>query len=230
MRRELKMENAAMPLSEIQERPIADIENQLGLPTGFLLSLYTHEDDWSFVIKSHAFLEAALTHLLAEHLGKEDLLPVFAYLETSNVRTGKLAFVKAFDLLDKGARRFIHTLSELRNDLVHEVSNVNFKFETHVAQLSDKERKEFIGAFDYAFVEVVQASQRQMDDRLRATLDRIVLTAPRLALVAGVAMIGLDIYFRNRGVSTPRQYVILLGEMVIKEWEALQDTPIATTP
>jgi hypothetical protein len=212
-----------MIIPETQERPIADIENQLGLPTGFLLHLYTHEDDWSFVIKSHAFLEAALTHLLADHLGKEDLLPVFAYLETSNVRTGKLAFVKAFDLLDKGARRFIHTLSELRNDLVHEVSNVNFNFADYVANLSDKERKEFIGAFDYAFVEVAQASQRQMDDRLRATLDRIVLTAPRLALVVGVAMIGLDIYFRNRGAETPRQYVILLGEMIIKEWEAFQD-------
>jgi len=217
-----------MLFSETQERPIADIETQLGLPTGFLLYLYTHEDDWSLVIKSHAFLEAALTHLLADHLGKEDLLPVFAYLETSNVRTGKLAFVKAFDLLDKGARRFIHTLSELRNDLVHEVSNVNFKFDTHVAGLTDKERKEFIGAFDYAFVEVVQASQRQMDDRLRATLDRIVLTAPRLALVAGSAMIGLDIYFKNRGVETPRQYVLLLGEMIIQEWEALQDAPAPT--
>lgn len=211
-----------MPISETQERPIADIENQLGLPVGFLRGLYDHEDDWSFVIKAHAFLEAALTHLLADHLGREDLLPVFAYLETSNVRTGKLAFVKAFDLLDKGARRFIHTLSELRNDLVHEVSNVGFNFAAYVSSLSDKERKEFVGAFDYAFVEVVQASQRPMDDRLRATLDQIVLTAPRLALVAGVAMIGLDIYFKNRGAETPRRYVILLGEMVIKEWETLQ--------
>jgi hypothetical protein len=212
-----------MPLSQPQERPIADIENQLGLPAGFLKGLYDHEDDWSFVIKTHAFLEAALTHLLADHLGKEDLLPVFAYLETSNVRTGKLAFVKAFDLLDKGARRFIHTLSELRNDLVHEISNVRFTFATYVDSLSDRERKEFIGAFDYALVEVVQASQRPMDTRLRGTLDRIVLTAPRLALVAGAAMIGLDIYFKNRGTETPRQYVMLLGEMVIKEWETLQD-------
>ena len=212
-----------MPLSQPQERPIAEIENQLGLPAGFLRGLYDHENDWSFVIKSHAFLEAALTHLLADHLGKEDLLPVFAYLETSNVRTGKLAFVKAFDLLDKGARRFIHTLSELRNDLVHEISNVRFTFAAYVSSLSDKERQEFIGAFDYALVEVAQAGQRPMDDRLRGSLDRIVLTAPRLALVAGVAMIGLDIYFRNRGAETPRQYVLLLGEMIIKEWETLQE-------
>ena len=212
-----------MLIPETHERPIADIETQLGLPTGFLISLYTHEDDWSFVIKAHAFLEAALTHLLADHLGKEDLLPVFAYLETSNVRTGKLAFVKAFDLLDKGARRFIHTLSELRNDLVHEISNVRFTFAAYVSSLPDKQRKEFIGAFDYALVEVVQAGQRPLDDRLRGTLDRIVLTAPRLALVAGVAMIGLDIYFRNRGAETPRQYVLRLGEMIIKEWETLQE-------
>ena len=121
------------------------------------------------------------------------------------------------------ARRFIHTLSELRNDLVHEVSNVGFNFAAYVSGLSDKERKEFIGAFDYAFVEVVQASQRPLDERLRRTLDQIVLTAPRLALVAGAAMIGLDIYFKNRGTETPRQYVTLLGEMVIKEWETLQD-------
>ena len=212
-----------MSFSQPQERPIADIENQLGLPTGFLRGLYDREDDWSFVIKSHAFLEAALTHLLADHLGKEDLLPVFAYLETSNVRTGKLAFVKAFDLLDKGARRFIHTLSELRNDLVHEVSNVGFNFATYVAQLSDKQRKEFVDAFDYALVEIAQAGQRPMDDRLRNTIDRIVLSAPRLALVAGVAMIGLDIHFKNRGTDTPRQYVLLLGEMVNQEWDALQE-------
>ncbi len=212
-----------MPISEAQENPIAEIEKQLGLPPRFLRGLYDHEDDWSFVIKSHAFLEAALTHLLADHLGKEDLLPVFAYLETSNIRTGKLAFVKAFDLLDKGARRFIHTLSELRNDLVHEVSNVNFNFETYLEQLSERQRKEFVSAFDYALVEVSRASQRLLDDRLRTTIDRIVLTAPRLALVAGVAMIGLDIYFRNRGSETPRHYVLLLGETIISEWETRAD-------
>ena len=117
-----------MIIPKMQEQPILEIETQLGLPPGFLHYLYEKEDDWSFVIKTHAFLEAILTHLLAEHLGKPDLLTVFAYLETSNVRTGKLAFVRAFDLLDKGARNFIHSLSELRNALVHDVSNVGFRF------------------------------------------------------------------------------------------------------
>src|SRR6187551_2310931 len=57
-----------MSITPEQERPIAVIEQQLGLPVGFLRELYDRGDDWSFVIKAHAFLEAALTHLLAKHL------------------------------------------------------------------------------------------------------------------------------------------------------------------
>ncbi len=211
-----------MPTSETQERPIAEIETQLGLPSGFLLHLYQKEDDWSFVIKIHAFLEAVLTHLLAEHLGRPDLLPVFAYLETSNVRTGKLAFVKAFDLLDKGARRFVHTLSELRNELVHDVSNVNFRFPDYVSQLAEREQKDFVGAFDYAFAEVAQAHHWPAEQELSSTIDRIVLTAPRLAIIAGTAMIGLDIYYKNRDAVTRRAAVLRMAEIIVGEWRGLQ--------
>jgi hypothetical protein len=214
-----------MPLTEAQENPVAEIEKQLSLPPRFLRGLYEHEDDWSFVIKSHAFIDAALTHLLADHLGKEHLLPVFAYLETSNVRTGKLAFVKAFDLLDKGARRFIHTLSELRNDLVHEIGHVNFKFETYLEKLTDKERKDFIVAFDYAFAEVAQAHEWPGEQELSSTIDRIVLTAPRLTIIAGTAMISLDIYYKNRDAATRRAAVLRMAEIIVNEWRGLQTAP-----
>lgn len=210
-----------MPTPDTQEHPIMDIETQLGLPPGFLVYLYQKEDDWSFVIKMHAFLEAVLTHLLAEYLGKPDLLPVFAYLETSNVRTGKLAFVRAFDLLDKGARRFVHTLSELRNTLVHDVSNVNFHFADYVSQLNERERKDFVGAFDYAFAEVAQAHQWAAEEALSSTIDQIVLTAPRLAIIAGTAMISLDIYYRKRDAVTRRAAVLRMAEIIVGEWREL---------
>jgi hypothetical protein len=211
-----------LPFSQPQERPIMEIETQLSLPPGFLLQLYENEDDWSFVIKIHAFLEAVLTHLLAEHLGKPDLLPVFAYLETSNVRTGKLAFVRAFDLLDKGARRFVHTLSELRNTLVHDVSNVNFRFADYVCQLTEREQKDFVGAFDYAFAEVAQANQWPAEQELSSTIDRIVLSAPRLAIIAGTAMISLDIYYKNRDAATRRTAVLRMAEIIVGEWRGLE--------
>ena len=211
-----------MVTPQVQEQPILEIETQLGLPPGFLRHLYENEDDWSFVIKVHAFLEAILTHLLAEHLGQPDLLDIFAYVETSNVRTGKLAFVRAFDLLDKGARHFIHSLSELRNALVHDVSNVGFHFPDHVSQLTDRGRKDFVGAFDYAFAEVAQAHQWPAEEALSSTIEQIVLTAPRLAIISGTAMIALDIYYKNRDAAIRRAAVLRMTEIIVTEWQALQ--------
>ena len=216
-----------MVMPQMQEEPILEIESQLGLPPGFLRHLYENEDDWSFVIKIHAFLEAILTHLLAEYLGKPDLLTVFAYLDTSNVRTGKLAFVRAFDLLDKGARNFIHSLSELRNALVHDVSNVGFRFSDHVSQLTENSRKEFIRAFDYAFAEVAQAHRWPAEEALSSTIEQIVLTAPRLAIISGTTMIALDIYYKNRDAATRRAAVLRMTEIIVNEWRELQSAASA---
>jgi hypothetical protein len=46
---------------------IKDIERDLGLPIGFLVTL-KEEDDWSFIIKLHALFEAAYSHLLSQTL------------------------------------------------------------------------------------------------------------------------------------------------------------------
>jgi len=57
--------------------------------------------DWSFVIKLHALLETAVSQLLVHALGGEELVDVFSALEMSNIKTGKLAFVKTLGLLPK---------------------------------------------------------------------------------------------------------------------------------
>ncbi|MBC7948355.1 MAG: hypothetical protein H7Y42_10780 [Chitinophagaceae bacterium] len=123
------------------------LEKALGVHEGFLEGLI-NEDDWSFIIKAHALLEAAVTHLLCKALQKDKLLPIFSFLELSNKSSGKIAFVKALDLLDKEDRRFISSLSELRNKLVHNVSNVNFGLQAFVNELSPKELSEFVTKFD----------------------------------------------------------------------------------
>ena len=42
---------------------VENLEKTLGMPPGFLSRL-VEEDDWSFVIKSHALIESALSYLL----------------------------------------------------------------------------------------------------------------------------------------------------------------------
>ena len=124
------------------------MEGVLGLPIGFLMSL-EKEDDWSFVIKAHALIEAATTHLLVVSTGDTRLASVFKMLELSNTRTGKYAFINALDLVDSHMKRFIRKFSELRNLLVHEISNVSFSFDKHIKSLDSNQKKQWKIAFGY---------------------------------------------------------------------------------
>lgn len=107
---------------------VGETLKSLGVARSFFDELLTKGDDWSFVIKIHALLEAALTHLLASELERPELTDILSKIETSDKRAGKVAFVKALKLLDEDHRRFINALSELRNVLVHDIRNTSFSF------------------------------------------------------------------------------------------------------
>ena len=56
------------------EGSVRTLGTDIGLPIGFLEGLRA-EDDWSFIIKVHALIEAAVSHLLCSVLGKATLHP-----------------------------------------------------------------------------------------------------------------------------------------------------------
>lgn len=130
------------------EEAVSLLEVDLEIRQGFLMKL-KDEDDWSFVIKSHAFLEAALGHLISDALSETVLHGVLANLETSNARSGKLAFIKALSLLDEEARRFIRSFSELRNSLVHDIGQVDFSFDYYLNSLDKQQKTSFVKSFGY---------------------------------------------------------------------------------
>jgi hypothetical protein len=119
------------------EDSLGRLEEDCGLPHGFALALL-EEDDWSFIIKLHALMESAVSQLLANALARPELADVFAALEMSNTKTGKIAFVRALDLLPKQHTDFIRALSELRNQLVHRVKNITFDLSQHFTAERDK--------------------------------------------------------------------------------------------
>ena len=128
-------------------RGLAELEASIGVEPGFFERLQ-REEDWSFVIKLHAVFEETVTHLLAYHFQEEALNDLLARLELSNKTTGKLAFLKALGLQGTENRRYISSLSELRNALVHDVRNCSFNLKEMVGGYSDKELKAFAVRFN----------------------------------------------------------------------------------
>jgi hypothetical protein len=72
------------------KKDLRELERSLGLPEGFIERL-EEEDDWSFVIKAHALVEAAMTQLLVHELHKPQLGDIIARLDMT-APFGKLAF------------------------------------------------------------------------------------------------------------------------------------------
>ena len=121
---------------------LAALEDAFGIPEGYIDNL-KNEDDWSLIIKSHALLESATANLLCHYFAKHELIDVFASMEMSNKRSGKFAFLSALNLLGKEERRFISELSELRNLVVHNASNVTFGLREYISSVSDAKQKQF---------------------------------------------------------------------------------------
>lgn len=135
---------------------MATLESRLHLPEKFIQRLLSEGDDWSFVIKLHALLESAVSHLLAISSGFDNVLEVFSRLELSDTSAGNLAFVRDLGLLDEDERRFIRSLSELRNKLVHDIKNVNFSFDRYMVDLDANQIKSFVKCFAYNLPEQIE--------------------------------------------------------------------------
>jgi hypothetical protein len=170
-------------MAEIDEH-IAAFENELGLPNGFYDRLLK-EDDWSFVIKLHALLESSVNHVLARRLGEAALEGVFALVELANKRSGKLAFARVLDALSASERRYISELSELRNTLVHNVSNVSFSFREYIASLDQSQRTKFVEGFGYGIRDPVEFSG------VAAPRNSFVLENPKFSIwLTGMQCVG----------------------------------------
>jgi hypothetical protein len=127
---------------------IPKLEKKLEIEDGFFNKLIEEESDWALIIKVHALIEAAVSELLTASFGNQGLNNTFSYLELSNKRSGKMAFVSALNLLDEDCRRYISSLSELRNRLVHNIKNVEFQLHDHVAGLDKQQFKQFVKNFN----------------------------------------------------------------------------------
>lgn len=117
-------------------------EKDLHLREGFFQMLL-QEDDWSFVIKIHALIEAAVSQQLAFALDKR-LLNIFRRLELGDTRSGKIIFAESLGLLQKDECRFIQKLSELRNSLVHDIRKTDFSFKAYLDSLDKNQKKAFL--------------------------------------------------------------------------------------
>ncbi len=115
-------------LHKIVETYSKQMQVNAGLSDDFLDRLINDGDDWSFVVKGHALLEAAFNQFLVQALGRPSLSTFIARMQLGGGRTGKLAMAVAIGGITPGTNTFANRLNEIRNTVVHDVDNTSFSF------------------------------------------------------------------------------------------------------
>ncbi len=129
---------------------ILELEKDTGVKQGFFKALL-NEDDWSFIIKLHALYEAIISNLLTQKLAQPELESFIYRLELGDRTRGKLKLAKELNLLDEDERKFIYTLSEIRNNFVHNVRNTHVNLEKYFEELGKDKQKNYINVFGYTY-------------------------------------------------------------------------------
>lgn len=129
------------------------LEKGIGLPHRFYENLVDDGDDWSFILKVHALMEASLTMLLTERIGGRNvpdfptLSDALAHLEMSRSHVGKVELASTLGLIGDQDRRLLRFLSELRNTFVHRIENVTLTLQEYIAARDRNQRRNFVNTF-----------------------------------------------------------------------------------
>jgi len=116
------------------------ISKELSLPNDFAVCLL-REDDWSFVLKSHALVEACVMCAFDARFPDRSIREFLKDLSMAK----RVDLAKQLGVLSEDMFGPIRTLSRIRNDLAHDVEQVKFTFDTYLADA--EKRNAFHGNF-----------------------------------------------------------------------------------
>lgn len=117
---------------------LKEINTKLDLPAGFLSSLLTEGDDWSFVIKTCALVETAVTDHLLRVINQGKLDDRLRKLPLSQ----KLEWTRELGSISGQRAAFTKQLSVLRNRLAHQIRRIpDFSLQDYVDELQPDHRE-----------------------------------------------------------------------------------------
>jgi hypothetical protein len=181
---------------------VKTLETKLGLPADFYDGLIG-EDDWSFVIKLNALIEAACTHALAARLHAPELISSLAHLDLGNSKYGKVSLLRKLGAITSEQASILQSLYELRNDLAHNITQVSFSFSTYLGGLQKQQRTNFIKRAGHGIKDVVGLKGKSIPR------SDFVLQNPKLALWMTVAEIIACLYLEFEIAETRLQSIAL---------------------
>ena len=114
---------------------IGKFAQQLRMPELSLLAI-PDDTDWTFLLKTHAVLEAASCEAIRRRVRQPAVHSVLLSLPFAQ----RVSILRDLGFVSEEQIRFIKRLSKLRHTAVHSIDNFDFTFANHLSSLSKQER------------------------------------------------------------------------------------------
>ncbi|MDR8013299.1 hypothetical protein [Ectopseudomonas guguanensis] len=149
------------------------------------LLAFLEDTDWAMVIKLHAAIEATVTQVILAHTNQDVLRSVIERLPLSDNQTGKGRIAVELGLITSSQFSFLRKFSELRNNLVHRLENIDFDLRKHFEGMDKEQRKAWRKAIAWQDTAVKQEALAVMlDQNPKMALFLSVFTLVTLMTVA----------------------------------------------
>ncbi|KAA5846511.1 hypothetical protein F2A37_07700 [Pseudomonas chlororaphis] len=160
--------------------------NQTLGSTSEQLIRFLEDTDWAMVIKLHAVIEATVTEVIVAHTNQDALKAVIERLPLSDNQAGKGKIALDLDLITRSQYSFLRKFSELRNNLVHKVENLDFDLKNFAKNLDREQRKTWKAAISWS------SKDRPPQERLAEIFDINPKVALFLATLTLVTLLTVD--------------------------------------
>lgn len=129
---------------KILQNSLKKLHSELKINQEYFVELHDEKNSWSFISKFAQFIEGFFTKILVQRLKEEG-----AYNTISNLpQSVRLNFAFDLNLINKEQKFLFLTIAEIRNDYIHNISNVEVSLCDYLKNLKADRVKEIYNRFN----------------------------------------------------------------------------------
>jgi hypothetical protein len=120
-----------------------DLSKKLGVAEEFIIDIHDDENSWSFISKFAQLIESIFTKILAQRLNEPEIFGTISNLPQAT----RIALSHDLKIINKEQKLLFLTIAEIRNDYIHNISNVGVSLKDYLSGLKKPRQTEIFKRF-----------------------------------------------------------------------------------
>ena len=141
--RSMEIHNHMSTYKSILKIAFRKLSNKLSVDEKFIIDIYDDEQSWSFISKLAQLLEGVFTEILVQWLNEPDAFGTISNLPQST----RIALSYDLKIINKEQKFIFLTIAEIRNDYIHNISNMGVSLNEYISGLRKSRQTEIFKRF-----------------------------------------------------------------------------------